>query len=102
MLEALGVPSALRRAEGSGQRETMRHFHSNTIKPIAELIRVELMEKLEVEFDFVFPEAIVSDISARSRAFSSLIKAGVAPRDAAKNSGLPVDIQVQDMVSSDK
>ena len=87
LMDAMGVPSALHRSDGAAQRESFRHFFTGTIETLGALIAEELSEKLEVDFQFTFPQATRSDISAQSRGFASLIKTGMEPKDAGRKSG---------------
>ena len=62
VLEAMGVPSSLHRSDGAALRESYRHFFTATIEPLGKLISEELSDKLEVDFEFLFPQASKSDI----------------------------------------
>ena len=72
VMAALGVPPSSFSGEGSALRESYRHLMSNTIIPLGRLISEELSEKLERRIVMRFPERILSDISAISRAYGSL------------------------------
>ena len=88
-MSAMGIPPSLYTSAGGAQRESFRHFHANTILPLAAMMRKELVEKLEQDFEFTFPEVSVSDISARSRAFAQFMNAGIPMEEALKLAGLP-------------
>ena len=93
IMSAMGIPPSLYTSAGGAQRESFRHFHANTILPLAAMMRKELVEKLEQDFEFTFPEVSVSDISARSRAFAQFINAQIPMEEALKLAGLPpVDV----------
>ena len=90
MLAAMGIPPALYTSQGAALREAHRHFLTDTIKPLGKLIAMELSEKLETEITLTFPEVFRSDISARSRAYSSLKQAEIDPDRAGRIVGLPI------------
>ena len=94
VMAAMGIPPSLYTSEGSAQRESYRHFLGGTIAALGELIAEELSDKLEQEIEIQFPQGWISDIAARSRAFSSLTKAGIMPKDAARIAGLPTDFRM--------
>ena len=75
VMAALGVPPSLYTSQGAAQRESYRHLFSGTLIPLARIIQTELSEKLEGPVRISFPERLVSDISALSRGFSSLVQA---------------------------
>lgn len=89
VLSAMGIPPALYTSQGAALRESYRQLFSDTILPLGALIAAELTEKLETEVTIRFPEAFKTDISARSRGYSSLIQSGMMPADAARVTGLP-------------
>ena len=82
ILGAMGIPPSLYTSEGGALRESYRHFFTNTVEPLGQLIAAELTEKLEVDVAFVFPELVKSDISAKSRAYATLVGAGMSDDDA--------------------
>ena len=59
--------------------------------PLAKLIAAELSEKLEEEITIVFPQHLLSDISAQSRGFSSLVKDGYPLEQVHEMLGFPGD-----------
>ena len=89
VLAAMGIPPSLFTSEGSALRESYRHFFTNTIEPLGRLIAEELSDKLEQDFYFMFPEVFKSDISARSRAYSTLVSANMDPAEAKTLVGFP-------------
>ena len=66
LLGAAGIPPTLFRSDGSAVREGYRHFMTKTVEPIGAVMQEELSDKLEVDFEFYYPAAVRSDISARS------------------------------------
>ena len=88
ILDALGVPATLHTSQGGAQREAYRHLFTATIVPLGALIAAELSEKLGRPIRFEFPVEFESDISARTRAFNTLVDAGVKPVVAAAKVGL--------------
>ena len=89
IMSAMGIPPSLYTSAGGAQRESFRHFHANTILPLAATMQRELSEKLEQDFEFTFPEVSVSDISARSRAFAQFMAAQIPMAESLKLAGLP-------------
>lgn len=105
VMSVLGMPPGLYNAAGGAQRESNRHFYTVTAEPLGVLIQDELSLKLEREVTITFPAATRSDISARSRAFASLIQAGLTHEAAAKQAGLlPIslsDVKVEPQADSE-
>ena len=93
ILGAMGIPPALRTSQGGALRESYRKFFTATIEPLGALIAAELSAKMG-PVELTFPQSGKSDISARSRAFSTFVKAGMEPEDAARISGLPTDFEM--------
>ena len=93
-MDALGIPAALHTSAGAAQREAYRHFFTATIEPLGALIEAELSEKLERSISLYFPAVFESDLSARSRAFSSMIKDGLDVDYAAGIVGLPLPVKM--------
>ena len=94
ILDALGVPAGLHGADGGAKREDYRHFFTATILPLKALIEAELSEKLERKITLFFPAVFESDISARSRGFSSMVKDGLDVDYAAGIVGLPLPVKM--------
>ena len=90
---ACGIPPTLLAAEPSaatGQREAFRQFLFGAVSPLADLLAVELRDKLDApDLALSFEELRAADIAGRARAFGSLVKAGYAPQQAAEVCGLP-------------
>ena len=78
-MAACGIPPSLYTSEGSALRESFRHFLNNTIETVGETIIHELSVKMEEPIKFTFPDAVKSDISARSRAYATLVGNGRMP-----------------------
>lgn len=93
VMAAMGIPPSLYTSEGSAQRESYRHFLGGTVASLGALIEEELSAKFEQPIRIEFPQSWISDISARSRAFGTLVKAGMSPVDAARIAGLPTDFE---------
>ena len=89
VLAAMGIPPSLFTSEGSALRESYRHFFTNTVEPLGRLIAEELSDKLEQDISFMFPEVFKSDISARSRAYSTLVQSGMDAAEAKTLVGFP-------------
>ena len=75
--------------DAAGQRESWRRFLHGSVQPLAELLAVELADKLAVPglrlgFDALF----ASDLSGRARAFGSLVQGGMEADRAARLAGL--------------
>ena len=97
VLSACGVPPTLfvANSDGTSQRESLRRFLHSSLVPMARIMETELRLKLDapdLELDLTGLHA--ADITGRARAFGSLIKAGVAPQDAARNTGIVLDQDV--------
>ena len=90
VLGACGCPPGLFMAgDAAGQRESWRRFLHGSVQPLAELLAVELADKLAVPglrlgFDALF----ASDLSGRARALQSLVGAGVELPDARRLAGM--------------
>ena len=82
---ACGVHPALGMVASAGAlRESWRQFLHGSISPVAELVAEECADKLDVPgLKFTFDELRASDVSARARAFGSLVKAGMSGEQAA-------------------
>ena len=87
VLEIMGIPASLHTSAGAAQRESYRHFFTATVEPLGRLIQEELSAKMGRDIELVFPQSSKSDISARSRAFSSLVAAGMMPADCSAYRG---------------
>ena len=89
ILGAMGIPPTLFTSEGSALRESYRNFFTGTIEPLGALIASELSEKLGQNVEFFFPEIVKSDISAKSRAYASLVQGQMSDAEARRIVGLP-------------
>ena len=90
VLGVLGIPPPLLRSAGGALREAHRHFQTDTVKSLGTLIAAELSDKVQ-PVEFVYPDIFRTDISARSRAFSSMRKSGILAMEAARLVGMPLD-----------
>ena len=89
VLAACGCPPGLFiDADGTAQRESMRRFFSLTVEPLAGLLSSELSGKLEADISLGFSGRFAADLSGRARAFSSMVKSGMATDRAAALAGL--------------
>ena len=90
ILAAMGIPPTLFTSQGTALRESYRNFFTGTVEPLGALIAAELSEKLGQSIEFFFPEIIKSDISARSRAWTSFRQGEMPDPEARRIVGLPV------------
>ena len=75
---AIGIPySLVVDAPGVGQRESYRRMLHSTIAPIARIVEAELSAKMGVEIRLSFEALFGGDLSAKSRAVSSLTTSGM-------------------------
>ena len=90
ILAACGVPaSLLGNSDGTFARESLRQFLHVTCSAVAEIIAVELAEKLEAPgLAFNFDKLMASDLSGRARAFQSMVNGGMPVERAAALAGL--------------
>jgi len=97
ILAACGVPPGLFTAtgDGSAQREAFRRFLHSGLRAVARLIEQELSDKLDTEIRLDLSEIHAADIAGRARAFASLVKAELTPQDAALNTGILINQEVQ-------
>ena len=84
----LGIPAAMMNADGAALREGYRQLLTTTIQPMADIVASELSEKLERDIEISFPKLAAIDITARSRAFGSLVQGGIDPDKAILLAGL--------------
>lgn len=89
VLSACGVPPAMWEAASAGaQRESYRQFVFATVLPIASLVGEELSAKLDAEVTLRFDALSAADVVGRSRAYRSLVDAGMAPERAGEVAGV--------------
>ena len=93
LLAAAGVPVALLGdATGTALREAVRVMLHSTLVPVGRIVLTELRAKLDTPaLAFDWSRLHASDLSARARAFQSLVKGGLPVGEAAGLSGLLVD-----------
>ena len=89
LLSACGIPVSMASTSQPGSaREGLREFLHLSVQPLAELIALELADKLDLfGLAFGFDRLFASDVTARSRAYKALIEAGAAHADAARTVG---------------
>ena len=87
---AHGIPPALIAARGTGTalREGFRQVLHSLLKPLGALVVEELRAKLHHEANISFDSLRAGDITGTSRAFGSLVTAGLTPQSAANIVGL--------------
>ena len=90
IIGSCGVPPELLvgGADGTGRREAWRQFLHGTIQPIADVISVELSNKLDQNITLSFDRLFASDVQGRARAFNSLTSGGLSVQDAARATGV--------------
>ena len=87
---ALGVhPVLLGTQTGTAAaiREAMRLLMSTALGPLARAVEAEARHKLLAEVKISFPTLVASDIASRSRAYGSLVGAGMDPARAERIAG---------------
>lgn len=90
VLAACGVPADLAfSADSTGQQEAWRRFLHGSVQPLADLLSVELADKLEVaDLRLTFDGLRASDVGQRARAYAALVKADMDKTEAARIAGL--------------
>ena len=89
VLAACGIPPALsHRGEGAGLREAYRQFLFGTVEPIGRQIAAEATAKLDVAVALDFAGLQAADVQGRSRAYASLVNAGMPSKAAARIAGV--------------
>ena len=90
VLAACGVSADLfTHGDAAGQRESWRRFLHGSVSPLAELLAVELADKLDTPgLALGFDRLFASDVSGRARAFQSLTGGGMEAERAAALAGL--------------
>ena len=90
-LAACGIPVSMASTSQPGSaREGLREFLHLSVQPLAELIALELADKLDLfALAFGFDRLFASDIQARSRALKAMIEAGFEPAEVARLVGYP-------------
>ena len=89
-----GIPPALvaANANGTAQRESYRQVLHALIKPLGAIVIQEIKEKIDPDAEIDFSALRAGDIMSTSRAFGSLVKAGVSPKSAAAAVGLDIEV----------
>ena len=100
ILAMCGIPPALVAARGTGtaMRESFRQVLHSLLKPLGAILAEELREKLHPAAALSFDALRAGDISGTSRAFASLVKAGVTPQSAAGVVGMD-SVEVREVTS---
>ena len=90
ILAMCGIPPALVASTGQGgaMRESFRQVLHALLKPLGAILAEELQAKLHPDAALSFDALRAGDITGTSRAFGSLVKAGVTPSSAAAVVGL--------------
>ena len=90
LLALHGLPPALLASRGTGtaMRESFRQLLHGLLKPLGAILAEELRAKLHPDAALSFDALRAGDITGTSRAFGSLVKAGVTPSSAAAVVGL--------------
>ena len=90
VLAACGIPPAMTgQSDGTALREGLRQLLHVTIRPVADLIVAEAVDKLEAPATMNFERLHAADVQGRARAYKSLRDAGMEPAAAAAATGLP-------------
>ena len=91
MLSACGTPPAVFMAEsGTAQRDAIRFWMLNLVKPIANIIEAELTMGLGTEVKFRFDNYPL-DLAGRAQSFQKLVAGGLDPLKALAIAGLLAD-----------
>ena len=95
ILSMCGIPPALISAIGTGTaaREAFRQVLHSLLKPLGALVVEELKLKLDPDAELDFSALRAGDITATSRAFGSLVAAGLSPAAAGAIVGIE-DVEV--------
>ena len=90
MLSAAGIPPELfsPNATSASRREAWRQFLHGSVQPLAEVVTVELRNKLHPRASLAFEGLFASDLQGRARAFQSLTAGGMDITAAAAASGI--------------
>ena len=88
LLAVCGVPQGLDGGVEAARREAMRSFIHGAATPLAEVLAVEIADKLDLPgFAFDFRDLARGDVMSRARAYSSLVGAGMDREQAAGLAG---------------
>ena len=90
VLATCGVSADLfTHGDAAGQRESWRRFLHGSVQPLADLLAVELADKLDAPgLRLGFDRLFASDVMGRARAFQSLTGGGMEAGRAAELAGL--------------
>lgn len=95
---ACGVPPTLfvSNSDGTAQREAFRRFLHSSLRPLARLVERELQTKLNAPgLALDLSELHAADVAGRARSFKALIASGVAPVDAARETGVTLTQELE-------
>lgn len=89
VLGAMGVPAALfsARSDASAAREALRQFLHSTLQPVADLVLMEIHEKLDPNITLNFDRLMAADLQGKARAAKALVDAGFTMQEAAAMAG---------------
>ena len=77
VLASTGTPPALfTDSDGTAQRESVRRWHQNAVKPLARILEHELTTKMETPIRLKF-DTYAMDMVSRAQVVDKLVKAGV-------------------------
>ena len=91
VLAACGVPAdlAFSAPTRTGQQEAWRRFLHGSVQPLADLLAVELADKLDTpDLRLTFSALRASDVGQRARAFATMVKGGMEKTEAARIAAL--------------
>ena len=89
IFEAVGISPSLfgANAGGGSAREAYRLFLHTVLTPLSKIVAFELSRKLG-QVEFSFGALAASDVTAKSRAYASLISSGMDADQAQKITGI--------------
>ena len=77
-------------ADGTAQREALRRWHMDTVRPLARLLEHELTTRLDTSVRLRFDDYPL-DMQARAATFKALVAGGVPVNEALTTAGLLTD-----------
>ena len=91
VLAACGYPVQLyQQSDGTAQREAWRRYLHGTVAPLGNLV-ISAANTVGLNIEINWENLFASDISGRSRAFGSLVAAGMNVKDAANAAGIKLN-----------
>ena len=89
LLAAFGLSDSIIAGTGQAGREGFRRYLSSTLRPIADVVQLELGLKLDTpNLRLKFAELQANDIGAKARSMKSLVDSGLDPDEAKALVGL--------------